>query len=55
MDYVGLDPRQESLLFYASSKEPIRDLKVPLGVVKRYGSMTISSDLTNAHLYVLNR
>uniref|UniRef100_A0A7S3R0R7 Translation initiation factor eIF2B subunit gamma n=1 Tax=Dunaliella tertiolecta TaxID=3047 RepID=A0A7S3R0R7_DUNTE len=55
VDYVGLDPRQEHLLFYASSPEALRDLKVPLSVVKRHGSITVASNLTNAQLYIMNR
>jgi translation initiation factor eIF-2B subunit gamma len=55
VDYVGLDPSREHLLFYASSPESLRDLKVPLSVVKRHSSISIASDLANAHLYVLNK
>lgn len=55
VDYVGLDASQQHLLFYASSPETLRDLRVPLSVVKRLGSVSISSDLANSHLYVLNR
>lgn len=55
VDFVGLDPSQEHLLYYASSPESLKELKVPYSVVKRFGSMTIVSDLTNAHLYVFNR
>mmetsp|Transcript_15489 Transcript_15489/g.33608 ORF Transcript_15489/g.33608 Transcript_15489/m.33608 type:complete len:476 (-) Transcript_15489:297-1724(-) len=55
VDYIGLCPKREHLLFYASSPETLRDLKVPLSVVRRHGNMTVSSDLADAHLYVFNR
>ncbi len=55
VDYVGLDLSREELLFYASSPEAIRDLKLPLHAVRRNGAMTISSDLVDAHLYVFSR
>uniref|UniRef100_A0A7S0S6S1 Translation initiation factor eIF2B subunit gamma n=1 Tax=Chlamydomonas leiostraca TaxID=1034604 RepID=A0A7S0S6S1_9CHLO len=55
VDYIGLDPSRQHLLFYASSPEAVRDLRVPLPLVRRHGAMTIASDLSDAHLYVFNR
>ncbi|GFR40448.1 hypothetical protein Agub_g976 [Astrephomene gubernaculifera] len=55
VDYVGLDPTRQHLLFYASSPDALRDLKVPLPTVRRYGTMTVSSNFFDAHLYVFNR
>ncbi|KAL6765072.1 eukaryotic translation initiation factor 2B gamma [Haematococcus lacustris] len=55
VDYIGLDPSRQHLLFYASSPDTLRDLKLPLSAVRRHGSMSIASDLADAHLYVLDR
>lgn len=55
VDYIGLNPSREHLLFYASSPETLRDLKVPLGIIRKYGMITINSDLVDAHLYVFDR
>lgn len=55
VDYIGLDTRREQLLFYASSPEALRDLKVPHSIIKRHGTVHISSNLVDAHLYVFNR
>eukprot|EP00198_Chlamydomonas_reinhardtii_P010061 XP_001699398.1 eukaryotic initiation factor [Chlamydomonas reinhardtii] len=55
VDYIGLDPSRQHLLFYASSPDALRDLKVPLPTVRRYGHMSISSNYVDAHLYIFNR
>lgn len=55
VDYIGLDPSAQHLLFYASSPEALRDLKIPLSVVRRHGAINVASDLADAHLYVFNR
>ncbi|KAG2441401.1 hypothetical protein HYH02_009990 [Chlamydomonas schloesseri] len=55
VDYIGLDPTRQHLLFYASSPDALRDLKVPLPTVRRYGNMSISSNFVDAHLYIFNR
>ncbi|GIL56412.1 hypothetical protein Vafri_11777 [Volvox africanus] len=55
VDYIGLDPTREHLLFYASNPDALRDLKVPLPTVRRYGTMSISSNFFDAHLYIFNR
>ncbi|GLC42884.1 hypothetical protein PLESTB_001434500 [Pleodorina starrii] len=55
VDYIGLDPSRQHLLFYASSPDALRDLKVPLPTVRRYGTMSISSNFIDAHLYIFNR
>lgn len=55
MDYLGLDPAQEVLLFAASHPETLRDLKLPMAVIQQYGSVNIRSDLMDMHLYVLSR
>ena len=55
VDYIGLDAARERLLFYASSPDALRDLRVPMASLRTYGSMTIASHLTDAHLYILNR
>lgn len=55
VDYIGLNPTREHLLFYTSSPETLRDLKIPMNIIKKYGSVTVNSDLADAHLYVFNR
>ncbi|KAG2497652.1 hypothetical protein HYH03_004391 [Edaphochlamys debaryana] len=55
VDYIGLDPSRQHLLFYASCPDTLRDLKVALPTVRRYGTMSISSNFVDAHLYVFNR
>jgi translation initiation factor eIF-2B subunit gamma len=37
VDYIGLDAGKQRLLFHASSPDTVRDLKVGMGVVRRYG------------------
>ena len=55
LDYIGLDESREHLLFYASSPDAMRDLRVPMATLRRYGSMSVCSDLTDAHLYIFSR
>uniref|UniRef100_A0A7R9VHL7 Translation initiation factor eIF2B subunit gamma n=1 Tax=Chlamydomonas euryale TaxID=1486919 RepID=A0A7R9VHL7_9CHLO len=55
VDYIGMDPNSEYLLYYASSTEALRDLKLPMSLVRQHGSMTIKSDLVDAHVYVFSR
>ncbi|GAX72742.1 hypothetical protein CEUSTIGMA_g198.t1 [Chlamydomonas eustigma] len=55
VDYIGLDLNREHLLFYTSSPDAVRDLKVPLSMIRERGAMTISSDLVDAHLYIFDR
>jgi hypothetical protein len=55
VDYIGLDLDREHLLFYTSSPDAVRDLKVPLSIIRERGAMTISSDLADAHLYIFDR
>ncbi|KXZ44610.1 hypothetical protein GPECTOR_64g104 [Gonium pectorale] len=55
VDYIGLDPSRQHLLFYAASQDSLRDLRLPLHIVRRYGTMSISSNFFDAHLYVFSR
>lgn len=55
VDYIGLDASSQQLLFYTSSLEALRDLKIPLQVVRQHGSVALSSNLVDAHLYVFDR
>jgi hypothetical protein len=55
VDYIGLDARKQRLLFHASSPDTVRDLKVGMGVVRKFGSVSISSDLADVHFYVFSR
>mmetsp|Transcript_13010 Transcript_13010/g.22960 ORF Transcript_13010/g.22960 Transcript_13010/m.22960 type:complete len:470 (+) Transcript_13010:3-1412(+) len=55
VDYIGCDASNERLLFYASSPETLRDLRIPLEVVRRYGGITVSSEIMDAHLYVFDK
>ncbi|MEW5317384.1 MAG: hypothetical protein WDW38_008684 [Sanguina aurantia] len=54
VDYIGLDASSQQLLFYTSSPEALRDLKIPLHVVRKHGSVALSSNLVDAHLYVFD-
>lgn len=55
VDYIGLDASSQQLLFYTSSPEALRDLRIPLHVVRKHGSVALSSNLVDAHLYVFDR
>ncbi|KAG1665277.1 hypothetical protein FOA52_015854 [Chlamydomonas sp. UWO 241] len=55
VDYVGMDPSRERLLYYAASRESLRDLKLPMSLIRQHGAMAICSNLTDAHLYVFSR
>lgn len=55
VDYIGLDAARERLLFYASSPDALRDLRIPMASLRTYGSMTIATHLTDAHLYIFSR
>lgn len=55
VDYVGLDSRQERLLFHATSADTLRDLKLPMAVLRKFGSIDIRTDLYDAFLYVFSR
>lgn len=55
VDYLGLDPSRQLLLFAASSPEVLRDIQLPLAAVQAVGSVTLHSDLQDQHLYVLSR
>jgi translation initiation factor eIF-2B subunit gamma len=55
VDYIGLDAKKERLLFHASSSETIRDLKVSMNVIRKFGSVNISSDLADVHVYVFSK
>lgn len=55
VDYIGLDAKRERLLFFASSVETIKNLKLPLAALGSVGNLTISTDLADSHLYVFNR
>lgn len=55
VDYIGLDAKKERLLFHASSPETIRDLKVSMNVIRKFGSVNISSDLADVHVYVFSK
>lgn len=55
VDYIGLDESEERLVFYASSPEALRDLKVPMGVIRKFGTMSITTSCYDANLYVLSR
>jgi hypothetical protein len=55
VDYLGLDPSRQLLLFAASSPDVLRDIKLPLAAVQQVGSVQLHSDLQDQHLYVLSR
>ena len=55
MDCIGLDAASQRLLFYASSSEALRDLRLPLATVRAHGPMTVATDLIDAHVYVFDR
>eukprot|EP00879_Flechtneria_rotunda_P010891 GHRR01011381.1.p1 GENE.GHRR01011381.1~~GHRR01011381.1.p1 ORF type:complete len:515 (+),score=167.39 GHRR01011381.1:92-1636(+) len=55
VDYLGLDPARQTLLFAASSPESLRDLKLPLAAVQQAGCIELHSDLQDQHLYVFSR
>ena len=55
VDYIGLDASHERLMFYTPSPESLKEIKVPLHGVRAHGSMHISTDLVDAHLYVFDR
>jgi translation initiation factor eIF-2B subunit gamma len=55
VDYIGLDMKREHLIFCANSPESLKELKIPLALIRRHGSLHISTDLSDAHLYVFSR
>jgi translation initiation factor eIF-2B subunit gamma len=55
VDYLGLDPSRQLLLFAASSPEVLRDIKLPLAAVQQVGAVQLHSDLQDQHLYVMSR
>jgi hypothetical protein len=55
VDYLGLDPSRQLLLFAASSPDVLRDIKLPLAAVQQVGSVQLHSDLQDQHLYVMSR
>ena len=55
VDYIGLDLKREHLIFCANSPESLKELKIPLSVVRKHGSISISTDLSDAHLYVFSK
>lgn len=55
VDYLGLDPQQQLLLFAASSPEALREIKLPVAAVQQAGAVEVHTDMQDQHLYVLSR
>ncbi|KAF6255618.1 nucleotide-diphospho-sugar transferase [Scenedesmus sp. NREL 46B-D3] len=55
VDYLGLDPSRQLLLFAASSPDVLRDIKLPLAAAQQLGAVQLHSDLQDQHLYVMSR
>jgi len=55
VDYIGLDEAESTLLFFASNPDARRDVALPLKALRRAGSVTVRTDLVDAHVYVFSR
>eukprot|EP00884_Botryococcus_braunii_P012713 jgi/Botrbrau1/21442/Bobra.0216s0050.1 len=52
VDYIGLDPHRNRIIFADSSPEVKRDIRVSAATLRQYPRISIRTDISDQHLYI---